>query len=95
MDTSAVTDLLNDYYSIENTLTRRGFDIKGRLHLPVLEYDLPFVVDYKSGAEMPVRPIRVQLPAMPDYICLMLDGLLGKPVGHRAGNGNAAVQNLF
>ena len=29
MDTSDVTDLLNDYYSIENTLRRRGFDIKG------------------------------------------------------------------
>jgi len=29
MDTMAVTDLLNDYYSIENTLRRRGFDIKG------------------------------------------------------------------
>lgn len=28
MDTSAVTNLLNDYYSIENTLIRRGFDIK-------------------------------------------------------------------
>lgn len=29
MDTNAVTVLLNDYYSIENTLRRRGFDIKG------------------------------------------------------------------
>jgi len=29
MDTSEVAALLNDYYSIENTLKRRGFDIKG------------------------------------------------------------------
>jgi hypothetical protein len=29
MDKSVVTDLLNDYFSIENTLRRRGFDIKG------------------------------------------------------------------
>ncbi len=28
MDTSDVVDLLNDYYSIENTLRRRGFDVK-------------------------------------------------------------------
>lgn len=51
MDTSEVAALLNDYYSIENTLKRRGFDIKGEEDAnQVIQTTDSFYEDLKSFA---------------------------------------------
>ncbi len=54
-----------------------GFDVESRLDLPVPEDDCAFVIDDKSGAKVPVRPVGVHLPRMSHDIGLMFDCLFG------------------